>query len=51
VGLASIAVTIALDAEPLTQALERVRSRRLLPDPYKSPSPFNMEGFCSMLRS
>jgi N-glycosylase/DNA lyase len=50
-GLASIAVTIALDAEPLTQALERVRSRRLLPDLYKFPSPFNMEGFCSELRS
>jgi len=48
-GLASVAATIALDAEPLTRALERVRHRKLLPSPHKSPTPINMVGFCEKL--
>ncbi|MEM4977242.1 MAG: hypothetical protein QXT64_07960 [Desulfurococcaceae archaeon] len=45
-ALASIATTIALDAEPLQKAIERVRKRELLPKLNKSPTPVNMIGFC-----
>lgn len=48
-GLASIATTIALDAEPLSRALERIRRGELLPNPSVNPSPVNMSGFCSLL--
>lgn len=45
-ALAAIAVTIALDAEPLTTALERIRKHELSPKPSARPSPFNMAMFC-----
>lgn len=45
-GLASIYVTIALDAEYLQKALERVRNRDILPRISKKPSPLNMQAFC-----
>lgn len=45
-ALAAIATTIALDAEPLQKAVERVKKRELLPKPNKTPSPVNMTGFC-----
>jgi len=41
-GLASMAATIALDAEPLQKALKRIRERKLVPDPSVAPSPANM---------
>lgn len=47
-ALASIAVTITLDAEPLTNALERIRRRELLPKPGFWPSPVNMVPFCTL---
>ena len=46
-ALASIAVTIALDAEPLSKALERIRYGKLTPDPGLKQSPLNMYGFCN----
>lgn len=45
-ALAAIVTTVALDAEPLGKALERVRRRELLPKVEINPSPINMEGFC-----
>lgn len=45
-ALAAIAVTVALDAEPLTAALERIRKYELLPKPSVKPSPVYMATFC-----
>ncbi len=42
-GLASVMVTIALDAEPLRKALERIRENKLLPiEDLGKPSPLTM---------
>lgn len=46
-ALATIATTITLDAEPLTKALQRLRRRELLPKLNTSPSPINMNAFCT----
>ncbi|MDK6028924.1 hypothetical protein QPL79_06070 [Ignisphaera sp. 4213-co] len=46
-ALAAIAVTIALDAEPLTKALTRVKNKQLLPMKNLTPTPINMIGFCN----
>lgn len=40
-GLAALYTTVALDAEPLTKALERIRKKNLKPDPLKF-SPLTM---------
>jgi N-glycosylase/DNA lyase len=48
-GLASVAATIALDAEVLSRALERVKRGAVLPDPRVKPSPLNMAWFCEEL--
>jgi N-glycosylase/DNA lyase len=45
-GLASIAVTITLDAEVLSRALERVKRGEMTPVHSVKPSPVNMSGFC-----
>lgn len=45
-ALAAISATVALDAEPLTRALERVRRRELVPRLELRPSPVNMSFFC-----
>lgn len=45
-ALAAIATTVALDAEPLSKAVERVKRGELLPEPSKKPSPVNMKAFC-----
>lgn len=45
-GLASLAVTIVLDAEVLSRALERIKCGKVIPDPNVKPSPLNMNGFC-----
>ncbi|WFO75477.1 hypothetical protein J4526_00825 [Desulfurococcaceae archaeon MEX13E-LK6-19] len=45
-GLAALAVTITLDAEPLTRALERIKNRKLLPEDQTSkPTPLNLWRF------
>lgn len=46
-ALASIMVTIALDAEPLRKALQRINRGELLPKPDLDPTPVNMRGFCN----
>lgn len=46
-ALATIHATVALDAEPLQRALERVRNRELLPKSNLTPTPLNMHGFCA----
>lgn len=45
-ALASILVTIVLDAEPLSKALQRIVRREIMPDPRVKPSPVNMRFFC-----
>ncbi|MEM4717749.1 MAG: hypothetical protein QXE81_03195, partial [Desulfurococcaceae archaeon] len=45
-ALAAIATTIALDAEPLSKAVARIRNRQLLPVINQAPTPLNMIGFC-----
>jgi N-glycosylase/DNA lyase len=45
-ALAAVAVTVALDAEPLSRALARLESGQLLPNRAASPTPVNMRGFC-----
>ncbi|MET1159525.1 MAG: hypothetical protein ABWW65_01055 [Thermoprotei archaeon] len=41
-GLAALATTIALDAEPLTKALQRIRENRLLPEDTGKPTPLTL---------
>jgi len=45
-ALASLAVTITLDAEILSKALMRIKRREVIPNPLVKPSPLNMSGFC-----
>ncbi|MEM0368756.1 MAG: hypothetical protein QXN57_04870, partial [Desulfurococcaceae archaeon] len=45
-ALTSIMVTITLDAEPLSKAIQRISRRELLPKSDLSPTPINMKGFC-----
>ena len=45
-GLAALAITITLDAEVLSKAVERVKRGLLLPISSVKPSPVNMRGFC-----
>jgi N-glycosylase/DNA lyase len=47
-ALTSIMVTIALDAEPLNKALQRIHRREILPSPSVKPSPMNMRSFCEI---
>ena len=46
-GLAVLALTITLDAEPLRKALDRIDKGFLTPRKDVSPSPLNMAPFCS----
>ncbi len=41
-GLAVIALTITLDAKPLSKALERIRNKQLLPVENGEPTPLNL---------
>lgn len=45
-ALASLAVTVALDAEVLSKALVRIKRGEVTPNPRVKPSPLNMSGFC-----
>jgi N-glycosylase/DNA lyase len=45
-GLAVYAMTIALDAEPLSRALRRVEEGAIKPLANLSPTPLNMKPFC-----
>lgn len=49
-GLAALYTTIALDAEPLQRALERIKNKELLPKMTCQPSPLNMKSFCTIIR-
>ncbi len=41
-GLAALAVTITLDAEPISKALERIKKKQLLPIKTNKPTPINL---------
>jgi N-glycosylase/DNA lyase len=45
-GLAVYAMTIALDAQPLSQALKRIEQGLTTPRRDVEPSPLNMAAFC-----
>ena len=44
-GLAALATTIALDAKPLSKALERIKNKQLVPIDKDKPTPLNLWKF------
>ena len=44
-GLAALATTIALDAKPLSKALERIKNKQLVPMDKDKPTPLNLWKF------
>ncbi|RLG81904.1 MAG: hypothetical protein DRO40_08965 [Thermoprotei archaeon] len=44
-GLAALATTIALDAKPLSKAIERIKNRQLAPIDENKPTPLNLWKF------
>jgi len=44
-GLAALATTIALDAKPLSKAIERIKNKQLVPIDENKPTPLNLWKF------